>query len=82
MLLLILSFSRRMCFLVVAKKTRSNTYMTTYVHLKQETANKQHRAHVTQHSLQTTQSTRDTPKQRAATKARSHQTDDKRLASL
>ena len=45
----------------------------------QETANKQHRAHVTQHSLQTTQSTRDRPNQRAATKARSHQTGDRRM---
>ena len=36
--------------------------------------------HVKQHSLQTTQSTRDRPKQRAAIKARSHPTDDKRLS--
>ena len=51
--------------------------MTTHVRI---IANKQHRAHVRQHSLQTTQSRRDRPKQRASSKARSHQTDEGRFA--
>ena len=72
-------FSTTEVFSSTSKKP-TEQHVRDHVLSKQESTNKQHRAHVTQHSEQKTQSTRDRPKQRAATKARSHQTDDRRLA--